>query len=88
MMEFMQRPCGMYAKSHLSEEEKVQAITIMATASDRLIRTAMLDITGGSQSNINSHPGYVDNHGVYDSSYDDNIGYDDGDGGGDDGGGE
>jgi hypothetical protein len=91
MMEFLQRPCGMYLKSYLSEDEKIQIIALMATSSDRLIRTAMLDITNGSHSNFNTHPTYVDGNSAsyggpsYDGG-DDMGGGDGGDMGGGDGG--
>mmetsp|Transcript_6594 Transcript_6594/g.7175 ORF Transcript_6594/g.7175 Transcript_6594/m.7175 type:complete len:292 (+) Transcript_6594:87-962(+) len=85
MMKALQSPAAILLSSNLSANEKIQIITIIATASDRLIRSAQLDINSGGSGN---HHDPYNNHAMFGNSHDD---YDDngggGDGGGDDGGG-
>ena len=89
------KPCAVYLKSHMSEEQKLQILTIIAAANDRLIRLALVD--GSSTYNDQSDVGYGyhndpyrhnhDNYGGNDEFHDDYGGGDDF-GGGDDGGGD
>jgi len=80
-MEMFQSPTALLLSNRLSENEKIQIITIAATANHRLIRTAMLDV---SSSTYNNNDDYYHNNGGY---YDNGGGYDGGGGGDDYGGG-
>jgi len=45
MLKYMQRPIGLYVSTNLSEEDKIQIITLIATCDDRIIRSAQLNIS-------------------------------------------
>lgn len=47
MMQFLQRPVGVYLKAKLTEQEKVQLIAMVAVAHPTLIRMAQLTIQDG-----------------------------------------
>ncbi len=89
----MKAPVALYINRRLSETEMVKALTIIATANNRLIRTACLDLeSGGGGTYYDDHDSRFHDNGDYDGGGGNGGGggwgdWGGGDGGGDDGGG-
>lgn len=90
MSELMQRPAALLLSDRLSLNEKIQIMTIAATANDRLIRTAMLDVADSTTSNdpYYNDPYHNNYHHSHGGNYDNGGGYNGNDNGGGGGGGD
>ena len=80
-MAYLKAPMAIYIKRNLLQVELVRALTIIATANDRLIRSACLDVNGGNANPAENTFGFNQYHHNDGGDYGGDYGGDGGGGG-------